>query len=141
MMSTSVVFSQEILCVNNDHISNNITITWTQSNNPCGPFQAYYIYGSTSASGPFTLIDSTNLITDTSYIHLAALSTGPIWYYYIVAIYDCPGFIPVPSSTVNLSIVFLPIMRIMNPYFIPLKQMIVVGIIMAFLNHRIERFF
>ena len=119
LMASSIVYSQEIICVNNDHISNNITITWTESNNPCGPFQAYYIYGSTSASGPFTLIDSTNLITDTSYIHLAALGTGPVWYYYIVAIYDCPGFVPIPSATVNNSPPAVPIVSyvsIVNGY-------------------------
>lgn len=72
-------------------------------------FLAYYVYGSTTLAGPYNLIDSTNLITDTTLIHLAALGSSSTWYYYVVAIYDCSGFVPVPSATVNNSPPAVPI--------------------------------
>lgn len=101
MSTTQTLFAQEIICVNNDRISNNIAIQWTQSTNPCGPFQAYYLYASTTIGGPYTLIDSTTLITDTTFNHLAALGASATWFYYVVAIYNCPGFIPAASAIVD----------------------------------------
>lgn len=93
--------AQQFICATNNAVSNNITLVWTSSTNPCGPFVQYYVYASTSSSGPFTIIDSTTNINDTSFVHTGALVTSSTWYYYVVAIYNCPGFIPVPSAIIN----------------------------------------
>jgi len=93
--------AQTVVCVTNNSSNNNINIRWTESHNPCGPFVKYYIYGGNSAAGPFHIVDSTNLITDTTYTHVNALALNHNWYYFVVAIYNCPGFIPINSDTVQ----------------------------------------
>ena len=102
--------AQQIICATNNSVNNNITLVWTQSNNPCGPFVQYVVYASTSSTGPFTAIDSTTVITDTNFVHTGALAANPTWYYYIEAIYNCVGFVPVPSPTINNSAPAQPIL-------------------------------
>lgn len=99
VLSALYIQAQTVICVSNNSSNNNIILRWTSSTNPCGPFVRYYIYGSNSPTGPFTLVDSTNLITDTSYTHVGALAINPTWYYYVTAIYNCPGFVPLASDT------------------------------------------
>lgn len=93
--------AQNIICATNNNISNTVTLVWTQSSNPCGPFVHYYIYASTSSGGPFTIIDSISTLSDTDYVHVGALAVSATWYYYIVPIYNCPGFVPIPGATIQ----------------------------------------
>jgi|688.fasta_scaffold58026_5 gliding motility-associated-like protein len=99
--SFSALQAQQIICATNNNVTNNVSLIWTQSSNPCGPFVAYYVFASTSSSGPFTAIDSTFTITDTTFIHTGALAVNANWYYYVVAIYNCVGFVPTPSATIQ----------------------------------------
>lgn len=93
--------AQQLICATNNAVSNNVSLVWTSSNNPCGPFVQYVLFASTSSTGPFTAIDSTNVITDTTFVHTGALTVSANWYYYVVAIYNCVGFVPIPSATIN----------------------------------------
>lgn len=102
--------AQQIICATNNNATNEVTLVWSSSTNPCGPFVTYYLYAATSIGGPYTIIDSTNLISDTSFVHAGALVISPIWFYYIVAIYNCPGFVPVPSATITNSAPAAPIL-------------------------------
>ncbi len=63
------------------------TITWQNPIVPCGPIDKTYVYVSTSPSGPFILLDSSNT---NSYIHTPIVQ-GNTYYYCLVAKYNCPS--------------------------------------------------
>ncbi len=81
------------LCVSQD------TLYWLAPANNCGPFVAFEVYGSMSASGPFLLLGSVNDETQGFFFH--ATAGNDTWYYYVQSIYDCGGTPPAPSDTVS----------------------------------------
>ena len=59
-----------------------VTVSWDQTGINIADFRAYYLYHSTSASGPFTAIDSVFFFNTTSRSHTTALAnTNPAYYY------------------------------------------------------------
>jgi gliding motility-associated-like protein len=72
-------------------------------------FSCYYIYSSTSATGPFKAIDSIFSYTVTSYTHIGASANSVSRYYYIESHYSSPvnGVLPAADSlrTIFLSII------------------------------------
>lgn len=75
-----------------------VTLSWTASTSPVA---GYTCYRSTSASGPFSVLNS-GLISSTSYVDWAVLS-GSTYYYYATAI-DSQGNESVPSNEVSATI-------------------------------------
>ncbi|MBK9730944.1 MAG: gliding motility-associated C-terminal domain-containing protein [Chitinophagaceae bacterium] len=67
-----------------------IRLLWTLPTNACGTFNAYYIYRSTNINGPYTLIYSETNAAATSYDD-GPIAVGPVYYYYMVSDYTCPG--------------------------------------------------
>lgn len=58
-----------------------VTVTWDRSNLSSADFRSYYVYHSTSASGPFSPIDSVFLYNDTTQTHVGAnAAVNPAWY-------------------------------------------------------------
>ncbi|NNC94554.1 MAG: hypothetical protein HKN92_03260 [Chitinophagales bacterium] len=100
------IASPDLQCVNEDAGSNDITLTWTNRNNPCGPFVAYYIYRSSNVNGPFTLIDSVLNQTQTTYTDVTA--PAGTWYYYMESNYNCVGFTRRQSDTVCSQLPAIP---------------------------------
>ena len=68
-----------------------VKLTWVPPTDPENQFEAYRIFRSSNAAGPFTEIASINSIAQTSYIDLAAgANTAPV-YYYISTLTGCAG--------------------------------------------------
>ena len=92
----------DIICVRNNLTTNDVIIRWNHTQEPCGSFQKYVLYAATTSAGPFTPIDSTFLVTDTNFTHIAALSASANWYYYVDAVYNCtPAFITTSDTSQN----------------------------------------
>ncbi len=86
------VLPVEQLCLSQD------TLYWAAPDNSCGSFIAYEVYGSTSPSGPFSLLGT---VTDEAqHFFFHATAGTQTWYYYVASLYDCPGS-PALSDTVS----------------------------------------
>lgn len=60
-----------------------VSLTW-ETPNPVGPtFNSYHIYTSSSASGPFVVVDSIFNAVQTTYTHVGANASGKEVYYFI----------------------------------------------------------
>jgi hypothetical protein len=82
----------EFQCIRED------TLFWLPDTNTCGPFVAYQVFFSTSASGPYFLLDSISNKNTLFYKH--ENFTGDA-YYFLLSKYDCPGLSSLPSDTLN----------------------------------------
>jgi hypothetical protein len=89
----NVILPPEIRCIKND------TVFWNLPVNTCGPFQRYLVFASTSPTGPFNLIATINDPSQTQYYHNNP--GNQIWYYYMQADHNCPGFIRLNSDTIS----------------------------------------
>lgn len=89
-----------LLCAQTQ-INGDVTLTWSASTEPCGPFVEYQVYASTNLAGPYVLLSSLPAIGTTSFTHVGADGTAVTWYYYIVAVYNCPGFTMTGSDTLD----------------------------------------
>jgi fibronectin type 3 domain-containing protein len=90
-----------LTCVINDFVGSNITIEWQNVNNPCGAFVSYNVYAANSVNGPYTLIATITNQAQTTYIDSGALTTNQTWFYYMEAEFNCPGFTPLQSDTIQ----------------------------------------
>lgn len=61
-----------------------VTVTWDRNGLNPADFRCFYIYHSTSPSGPFSAVDSVFFYTDTSRTHNAANAANNPAYYFIV---------------------------------------------------------
>ena len=77
------------------------TIIWQNSLSSCGPFLHYELFNSTSPTGPFALIATIVNPNQLYYKHVGAIGNQ---YYYIRAIYDCPGVTMPASDTISSGI-------------------------------------
>lgn len=76
-------------------------IIWQNSLSSCGPFLHYELFNSTSPTGPFALIATIVNPNQLYYKHVGAIGNQ---YYYIRAIYDCPGVTMPASDTISSGI-------------------------------------
>lgn len=90
---TGQVQAPDFLCVSND------TLRWEPATNTCGPFNAYLVFGSTQASGPFNLLATITNPGQTSYFNASAGSQT--WYYYLQSDHNCPGQNRLSSDTLD----------------------------------------
>jgi gliding motility-associated-like protein len=99
VLALPLIASPQPLCVS--VLSNgDVSLTWTPSTDPDGTFSAYMIYTSTSAAGPFTLLDSVLVLSQNNYIHVGANATTAPVYYYISTRSGC-GALAAPADTVS----------------------------------------
>lgn len=82
-------------------INGDVFLTWAPSPEGCGPFVEYDIYFSNSPGGPYNILTAITNIATTSYTHVGANGDFTTWYYYIVAVYDCPGYTFTSSDTLD----------------------------------------
>ncbi len=68
-----------------------VTLTWSTPADTGGTFNSYQIYTSSSAAGPFTLLDSIFVYGQTSYTHIGANANVAPVYYYIETRSGCAG--------------------------------------------------
>jgi gliding motility-associated-like protein len=96
------ILAPDLQCVQNDVISNNITLSWTNPPaNPCGAFVQYTIYASQSGpAGPYNPVAVTSQ-SATSFVLNGYLGIAPTWNFYMEAQYNCPGATVLQSDTVN----------------------------------------
>ncbi len=87
----------------NDAVNGNITLYWTNPpTNPCGAFVQYNIYASqTGPLGPYNAPVAVTGQGTNSHLLSGYLSASPTWYFYIEAVYNCPGATVLQSDTVN----------------------------------------
>jgi gliding motility-associated-like protein len=96
------IYPPALQCVHPDIANGDIILNWTNpANNSCGPFVSYTIYGSSQGiNGPY---DSVITITDPSatfdtLVNYLRITSN--WYFYMVAVYNCPGATTLHSDTV-----------------------------------------
>ncbi len=94
----------QINCASTNSANGEVTITYDTSNvsNPCGgSFEGYVIYGAQDdPNNSYSVIDTIQNPGQTEYVH-AGNGTVVDWYYYMEAIYDCPGATPASSDTIS----------------------------------------
>ncbi|MFH0867237.1 MAG: gliding motility-associated C-terminal domain-containing protein [Bacteroidota bacterium] len=89
-------------CVAVDDISGDVTLTWVPPVDTVNSFNSYHIYSSTSASGPFTVIDSIFNYTTTSYTDVGAGGNTQPVFYYLKTRSSCDGsYYSTPSDTLE----------------------------------------
>ncbi len=93
LYSQNLIQPPGLLCIKND------TLVWTLPVNPCGPFQNYLVFGSTSPTGPFNLITTISNQNQTEFHHAGA--GNQTWYYYMQSNFVCPGAIRLSSDTLS----------------------------------------
>lgn len=99
-----------IVCVQNDQANNNVNLVWNQETNPCGPFVSYVIYASTSPSGPFSLVSTISVQTDTFFTHIGALTSSSTWYYYIEVNFACVPPLVYQTDTIQNAPPSIPVL-------------------------------
>jgi hypothetical protein len=90
----------ELFCATNS-LSGDVTLTWTPSVNPCGPFEGYEIWASNTPEGPYSLLTTIPAEATATFTHVGADGVTSTWYYYLVPDYDCPGFAAPTSDTLD----------------------------------------
>ncbi len=74
-------------------------LSWNNTPNACGPFEAIEVYSSLAANGPFTLLTEINDPLATSFDD--PNPTGEVRFYYMRYRYDCPGAAVLNSDTLD----------------------------------------
>jgi hypothetical protein len=79
-----------------------VTLSWTVPSDTGGTFNAYLIYTSISASGPYTLLDSIFTLSQDTYTHVGANGNSVSVHYYIQTRSGCLGrFLSSPADTIR----------------------------------------
>lgn len=95
------VYPPDLQCTTNDAVSGNITLTWTNPTNTCGPFVQYTIYASsTGPNGPYNAVAVTPQ-SATSHVLTNYLSISNTWYFYMESNFNCPGATVLQSDTID----------------------------------------
>lgn len=96
----------KLTCVHN--LNTSIELTWKLPTVTCGTFNAYYVYVSNSKNGPFTLLDSVKIQSQTTYTHVG-VNTSQNWFYYLTSSFNCPAsFFSASSDTFQNSRIQTP---------------------------------
>jgi gliding motility-associated-like protein len=90
----------QLLCATTD-INGDVTLTWGESAETCGPFVEYNVFAATDIAGPYTLIGTVTDVLTTTYTHIGADGAVTTWYYYIEAVYDCAGYTMTLTDTLD----------------------------------------
>jgi gliding motility-associated-like protein len=61
-----------------------VTISWDRNSTPTVDFRSWHVYHSSAAPGPYTLIDSLLINTDTTDIHPTANAANSAAYYFVI---------------------------------------------------------
>jgi gliding motility-associated-like protein len=89
-----------LLCATNN-LSGDVTLEWSVPDNPCGPFIGYEVWASLLVEGPYNLLATVSPESETSFTHTGADGITTTWHYYLVPVYDCPGFDAPTSDTLD----------------------------------------
>lgn len=82
-------------------INGDVTLTWSASPEGCGAFVQYDIYYSNTFASGYTILGTVFGIGTTTFTHVGAGGATNTWYYYIVAVYSCPGYTMTSSDTLD----------------------------------------
>lgn len=102
-LKAQVMSPPEIQCASTNTNTGDITITYDTSTvtNPCGGnFIGYVVHGAQSLNGNYTPLDTIKNRGQIEYDHLGN-GTVLDWFYFMEAIFDCPGATAVNSDTVS----------------------------------------
>lgn len=69
-----------------------VELTWIIPSDPAGVFDAYLIYHANNAGGPYTLVGTVTVYTQTSFLHVGANAQIQAGFYYLVTRSDAPTF-------------------------------------------------
>ncbi len=98
--SAQVTVPADLLCAQT-LVNGDVAITWAASPEGCGPFVEYEVYVSSNYAGPYVLLTTIAAIGTTFTTHVGADGTVNTWYYYVVAVYNCPGYTMTTSDTLD----------------------------------------
>lgn len=107
LLALPLVDSPEMHCVA-VQANGDVTLTWEQPIDTAGTFNSYQIFTSTSASGPFTALDSIFNYAQTSYTHVGANANSGQVYYYVQTRSGCGGLVYSPPLD-TVSSIFLQV--------------------------------
>ena len=65
-----------------------VTLTWNIPSDPSGEFQNYFIYHADNSNGPFSVVATVNMYTQTSYTYSGANLTKNKDYFFMKTKYD-----------------------------------------------------
>lgn len=99
-MQAQVLKPPKLVCATRQ-VNGDIQLYWHQANNPCGGFIKYEIYHSNNKNGPYSVLATINSQAAGSYLHLGADCNNIDNFYYMLSDFNCPGFFPVPSDTLD----------------------------------------
>ena len=89
-----------LICAQTE-INGDVTLIWSASPEACGGFVEYQIYASNNLAGPYILLSSIPAFATSTYLHVGADGAVTTWYYYVVAVYSCPGYTMTTSDTLD----------------------------------------
>lgn len=90
----------DFLCAYNE-IDGDVVLVWSPTVETCGSFVEYNIYASNSLAGPYSLLTTIPVYSTFFYTHTGADGTFTTWYYYIEAVYNCPGYTITLTDTLD----------------------------------------
>ncbi len=61
----------------------------------------YLIYSDSGVAGPYHIVDTVFVQTQTQYLHPVTNGNLLTYHYYLTAVFNCPGFNSIPSDTVD----------------------------------------
>ncbi len=114
-----------------------VSVTWDQSGTSGANFRSWHIYYSATAGGPFSVLDSNLIYTDTTEIHATANAVNSNAYYYIVFTSNngTPDIISDTIHAINLNInnsggyanlswnpTYIPLNPNDNPYYLIYRE-------------------
>ncbi|NVO03970.1 MAG: gliding motility-associated C-terminal domain-containing protein [Bacteroidetes bacterium] len=99
---TDTLAAPELRCLAVD-AAGNVTVNFEKPLDPLNIFNAYMVYSSPSAAGPFVLKDSIFNINQTTWVHTGANANANSVYYYILTRTSCVGAVASsePSDTIH----------------------------------------
>ncbi|MFN8309587.1 MAG: gliding motility-associated C-terminal domain-containing protein [Chitinophagales bacterium] len=99
-VAAQTIAAPHLECVLNDFTGNNITLTWSNVPNACGPFVNYLIYGADPANGVYNVVGTVTNAAQTSFTINGALVLHSNWCFYMEANYNCAGAVIQQSDTI-----------------------------------------
>lgn len=101
LLAQAVVLDPPQLRCASVNVAGDVTLTWTPIVDPGGDFQAYEVYHSNTAGGPFSLLYAINVLGQATQFHAGAgADAGPQFYYMTTVSNSVPSETSVPSDTV-----------------------------------------
>lgn len=92
-LTAQVLQAPSLFCIKGD------SLIYSSSNNSCGAFIGYEVYGSQNRNGDYNLLGTIRDEKETAFEHIT--TRDEIWYYYMQSNFDCPNATILTSDTLD----------------------------------------